>query len=145
MENRQPPSRYKPLQTKEAWDKLIDASEDLKLQRSLSDAEAGRVTEAIEVLRTAQTSPRRKKYKRFLYDVLRVSGPCGVLLCAAALGQVKAVDMKNCDRGSFIVQIKINKHHTDINHPTLQSLAISYKIPTSADGKFLFSLLYRPG
>lgn len=143
MENQQYPSRHKPLQIKEAWDKLIDASVDLKLQRSLSDAQAGRVTEAIEVLRSAQTSSRRKKYKRFLYDVLRVSGPCGVLLCAAALGQVKAVDMKNCDRVNFIVQIE-NKKHTDVNHPILQSLAISCKIPTSVDGTFLFALLYRP-
>ncbi|KAF8846903.1 hypothetical protein BDZ45DRAFT_666419 [Acephala macrosclerotiorum] len=131
MENQQSPSRYKSLRTEEAWGKLIDASEDLKLQKSLSDAQAGRVTEAIEVLRSAQTSSRRKKYKRFLYDVLRVSGPCGVLLCAAALGQVKAADMKNSDRVSFIVQIEINKKHTDVNHPILQSLAISCKIPTS--------------
>lgn len=142
MENQQAPSRYKPLQTKEAWDKLIDASENLKLQRSLSDAQAERVTEAIEVLRIIQTSPRRKKYKRFLYDALRVSGPWGVLLCAVGLGQVKAVDMKNCDRVSFIRQIEINKDHTDINHPILQSLAISSQIPTSLDGTFLFSLLF---
>jgi len=142
MENQQPPSRHKPLQTKAAWDKLIDTSEDLKLQRSLSDAQTARVIDAIEVLGAAQNSPRRKKYKRFLYDVLRVSAPWGVLLCAVALGQVKAVDMKNCDRASFIRQVEINKDHTDINHPILQSLALSYQIPTSVDGTFLISLPY---
>jgi hypothetical protein len=142
MENQQPPSRFTPLQTTEAWVKLTSVSESLKLLGSLSDRQSGLVTEAVEVLTTAQTSFRRKKYKRFLYDVYRRSGPCGVLVCAVALGQVKAVDMKNRDRDSLIHKIEINKDH--IKHPILESLAISYQIPISLDGTHLFSPSCRP-
>jgi hypothetical protein len=142
MENHQPPSSFTPLQTTDTWVKLTGVNEHLKLQRSLSDRQSRLVTEAVEVLTTAQTSYRRIKYKQFLYDVHRGSGPCGVLVCAVALGQVRATDLKNCDRDSLIRQIEINKDH--IKHPILQSLAISHQIPISLDGTFLFSLSCRP-
>jgi len=35
---------------------------------------------------------RRQKYKRYLYDIIYVLDTCGVLLYAAALSQVKAVN-----------------------------------------------------
>ncbi|KAH8751171.1 hypothetical protein BGZ57DRAFT_775102, partial [Hyaloscypha finlandica] len=55
------------------------------------------------------TSSRHKKYKRFLYDIHRRSGPGGVLIYAAALRQVKATDIKNYEYNSLIRQIEINK------------------------------------
>ncbi|KAK2796022.1 hypothetical protein FQN50_009642 [Emmonsiellopsis sp. PD_5] len=146
MESQQPsprgkrPSRHKPLRTNEAWDKVVCTIEDLKLQGTLSGAQAKSVTEAVNVLKTTQTSARRKKYKRFLYNVLRESGPQAVLICAAALGQVKAADMKELDRNLLIRQIKGFK---DINHSTIRSLAICYQIPHS-ESDVLASVLPLP-
>ncbi|EDN02520.1 hypothetical protein I7I51_07508 [Histoplasma capsulatum] len=134
MENQQPaprrerPSRHKPLRTNEAWDKVVCTIEDLKLQGSLRGAQTKSVIEAVHVLKTIQTSARRKKYKRFLYNVLRESGPQAVLICAAALGQTKAADMKELDRNLLVRQIQGCE---DINHSTMQSLAIRYQIPRS--------------
>jgi len=68
-------SRHKPLQTKEAWDRLICTAKNLKVLGSLGDAEARRVREAVEILKTAQTSLKRQKYKQFLCNVLSKFSP----------------------------------------------------------------------
>ncbi|PGG95285.1 hypothetical protein AJ79_10141 [Helicocarpus griseus UAMH5409] len=123
-------SRYKPLKTEEAWDRLLIASENLKVLGRLSDSEAQRCLEAVETLKMVQPSGKLKCYKEFLYDVTRNSRPF-VLLCAIALGQVKAVDMTNGDRLGLMGKIKASKDNTDINHSTVRSLAIQYHIPDS--------------
>lgn len=125
------PSRHKPLRTNEAWDKVVRTIEDLKLQGNLSGAQAKCVREAVDVLKTTQTSGRRKKYKRFLFNVLQESGPQAVLVCAAALGQVKATNMKESDRNLLNRKIDGCKN---INHSTIQSLASRYQIPRSEGG-----------
>ena len=73
-----------------------------------------------------QTSERCKKYKRFLHDVLCISGPGVVLVCAAALGYAKVADMKKSNRVVLVREIKINKENTDLNHPSLHALAAHY-------------------
>jgi hypothetical protein len=130
---RQASSRHKPLQTKGAWDRLISTAENLKVLGSLGDAEARRVKEAVEILNTVPTSPKRKKYKQFLCDVLSKPGPQAVLVCAAGLGQVKVVDMKHNDRVGLVRRIQ--KGHTALGHPTLQTLAISHHIPNTVNGR----------
>ena|SRR5450432_1825889 len=129
---RQLSSRHKPLQTKGAWDRLVSAAESLKVLGSLGDAEARRVKEAVEILNTVPTSPKRKKYKQFLCDVLSRPGPQAVLVCAVALGQVKVVDMKNHDRIGLLRRIQ--EGDTDFDHPTLRTLAVSHHIPKSLNG-----------
>lgn len=132
-------SRYKPLKTDEAWDRLVQASENIEVLGRLSDAEAQRSSEAVDTLKAVQPSGKPKRYKEFLYDVLRHSGPQFVLLCAVALGQVKVVDMKYGDRVGLVGKIKANKDNTHINHPTVQSLAIKYQVPNSVTGVFILS------
>lgn len=129
---RQVSSRHKPLQTKGAWDRLISTAQNLKLLGSLGDAEARRVKEAVEILNTVPNSPKRKKYKQFLCDVLSKPGYQAVLVCAVALGQVRVVDMKNHDRIGLLRRIQ--KGHTDLDHPTLRTLAVSHHIPNSVNG-----------
>lgn len=132
-------SRYKPLKTEEAWDRIFEASENLKVLGRLSDAEAQRSSEALDTLKMVQPSGKLKRYKEFLYDVLCNSGPQFVLLCAVALGQVRAANMKNGDRVGLISKIKANKDNTGINHSTVRSLAIRYHIPNSVTGVFSLS------
>jgi hypothetical protein len=129
-------SRYKPLDTEEAWDRLAGASKNLSVLGRLSDAEALRTSEAIEMLKTAQPSGKSKRYKEFLYDVLGNSNPQFVLLCAVALGQVRVASMTNENRVSLISKIKDGTDNTDMNHATVQSLAIKYLIPESVAGEF---------
>lgn len=138
-------SRHKPIRAAEAWDKLVAAGKVLKLLGSLTDGEAARVAEAVEILQTAQSSPRRRKYKLLLHSIHCLLGTQGVLLCAVALGQVKAVDMKSSDRTDLILRIETNKNSVDINHSTLQALAISHEIPNSTSGKFSIFLLQFQG
>jgi hypothetical protein len=125
-------SRHKPLQTKGAWDRLVGVAERLKLLGSLCAGEARSVKEAVGILNSAQTSPKRKKYKKFLYDVHSKPGPHAVLVCAVALGQVKVVDMRSNDRTGLIREIQ--EDHTVLNHPILRALAISYRILNSVNG-----------
>lgn len=134
--------RQKPYPPRDALDKIIQAGRKIKVLGSLSDTEACRVTHDVEILKTAQTSPKRKKYKLFLYDLLCKSGPQLVLLCIVALGQVKVIDMKTCDRASLIHQIEIKSRHTDLDHPSLRSLAISHQIPNSVNGPYLVLLVH---
>jgi hypothetical protein len=129
-------SRYKPLTTEMAWDRLVAASEKLRVLERLSDTEAQRSSEAVATLKMEQPSGKLKSYKEFLYDVLHNSGPQYVLLCAVALGQVKVVDMKNDDRVGLISKIKSNKDDACMNYSTLQSLAIRYHMPKSVTGVF---------
>ena len=68
-------SRFIPIKTDEAWDRIIEASENLKVLGRLSDAEAYRTSEAIETLKIVQPSGKLKRYKEFLYDVLFNCGP----------------------------------------------------------------------
>ena len=133
------PSRYRPLKTDEAWDRLVKASENIQLLERLSDTGVRSSSEAVDTLKMVQPSGRPKGYKEFLHDVLRHSGPQVVLLCAVALGQVKVADMKYGDRVNLISKIKANKDNADINHPTVRSLAIRHQIPDSVTGlSFLF-------
>lgn len=105
----------------------------------LSDAEAQRSSEAVDMLKTVQPSGKLKRYKQFLYDVLSNSGPEFVLLCAVALGQVKGVDMKHSDRVGLIGKIKANKDNTAIIDSTIRLLATKYHIPNSVTGVFSLS------
>jgi hypothetical protein len=111
------------------WDKLAKTGDNLKIHKILSRAEAKRVAEAIEMLEAVQTEMRRRKYKRFLYDVRRILGPQGVLLCAVAFGQAKVADMKNEDRLGLINEIEANKDNLNVNHSDLHTLAVQNKIP----------------
>ena len=129
-------SRYAPLKTDEAWERLVHASENVKVLGRLSDAEAQRNLEAVNTLNMVQPSGKLKRYKQFLCDVLSNSGPEFVLLCAVALGQVRGVDMKHRDRVGLISKIKANKDKTDINNSTVRSLAIKYRIPNSLTSVF---------
>ncbi len=138
-------SRYKPLTTDEAWERLVEASERLKVLGRLNDAEAQRSSEAVDTLMTVQPSGKPKRYKEFLYDVICNSGPQSVLLCAVALGQVRVVDMKSGDRVGLISKIKANKDETNINHSMIRSLAQRYYIPNSVTGVFSFSRPRRRG
>lgn len=131
---RQPHSHRKPLQIGESWDKIINIGEDLKILRSLSDAHLRSVTEAVKILKTVHTSSKRQKYQLFLCNVLRKCGSHGVLVCAIALGQVKVVNMKNCDRVGLLRKLENNRDSASISHPTLRSLAARYKVPSSVDG-----------
>jgi len=89
------PSRNKPLQPKSAYDRLNDVGKELEILATLSDARVHGVRKAIDLLKTFQTSSKRKTYKLFLHNVLASSSPEMVLLCAVALGQAKIVNMKN--------------------------------------------------
>ncbi|KAG4414251.1 hypothetical protein IFR04_012623 [Cadophora malorum] len=124
-------SRHKPIRVAEAWNKLVAAGKVLKLLGSLSDGEVARVTEAVEILQMAQISQRRRKYKLLLHSIHGLLGPQGVLLCAVALGQVKAVDMKSSDRTGLITRIETNKNSVEVNHPAFQALAVTHEIPNS--------------
>jgi hypothetical protein len=125
----------KPLQTEEAWNRIIDTGEDLKILRSLSEVHVKRVTEAIEILKIVQSSPRRKTYQVFLYEVLRKCGPPAVLVCAIALGQVKAANMKTHHRVDLARRLVNSKDNSSFNHPTIHSLALLHHVPT-VDGTY---------
>jgi hypothetical protein len=49
------PSRYKPLKTDEAWDRLVQVSKKVAMLRRLSDAEAQRSSEVIHTLKLVQS------------------------------------------------------------------------------------------
>jgi hypothetical protein len=75
-----------------------------------------------------QPSRKPKRYKEFLYDVLNVSGPQFVLLCAVALGQARVFDLKKTDRVGLIGIIKSNDNNK-ITGSFLQSHVVIYNIP----------------
>ncbi|KFY68444.1 hypothetical protein V496_01066 [Pseudogymnoascus sp. VKM F-4515 (FW-2607)] len=129
-------SRYTPLSSKDAWERLLAGSKNLsRLERlsdeRLGDAEARQVSMAVDILNMEQPSGKQKRYKEFLYDVLSNSSPPFVLLSAIALGQARVASMTISNRSSLISKIKDNKDNTDMNHTTVQSLAIKYLIPNS--------------
>jgi len=71
---------------------------------SLCPGEARSVKEAVEILNSAQTTPKHKGYKQFLHDVHSKPGPHVVPVCAVALGQAKVVDMCHVGRYHGMVQ-----------------------------------------
>lgn len=133
-------SRYKPLNTEEAWKRLTNASNNLSLLRRLSDTEARQSSMAVNILKMEEPSRKQKSYKEFLHDVLSNSSPPFVLLSAIALGQARVASMTIGNRSSLISKIKVNKDNTDMNHTTVQSLAIKYLIPESVAGEFSLTL-----
>ena len=131
---RQLHSHQKPLQIRELWDKIINIGEDLKILQSLSDAHLRSVTKAVKILKTMYTSSKRQKYQLFLCNVLRKCGSHSVLVCAITLGQVKMVNMKNCNHVGLLHKFKNNRDNASISHPTLQLFAARYQVPSSVDG-----------
>ncbi|KAK8924450.1 hypothetical protein VCV18_004872 [Metarhizium anisopliae] len=123
------PSKSRAEQLEE---RLLTTAERLKVLGVLSDGEIQRVTEARDVLTTVQTIDRRKKYKLFLYEVLRDSSPGAFLLCAIALGQARITNLKAGERTELQRVIRINKNSA-INHPTISALAARYQVPSSVN------------
>jgi hypothetical protein len=121
------PSREDP-----ALGRLLATSSKLNVLGVLSDGEIQRVTEAKDVLTTVQKSDRRKKYKLFLYDVLRDSGPGAVLLCAIALGQARITELKTGERTNLCRLIQVNQGA--LNYPAICALSTAYQIPSSVNG-----------
>lgn len=124
----------------QALESLLLTSRKLSLLAVLSDGQINRVTDAKNNLTTIQTAERRKKYKLFLHDVLRVSGPAGVLVCALGLGQGRITDLTASDRTELWHSISENR--AIINHPIIEALAAAHGIPVSTDGKKFFYLHY---
>lgn len=133
-------SRYKPLSTEEGWERLAGASKILRQRERLSNAEARQSQMAVEIFNMKQPSEKQNRYKEFLYDVLSKSSPPFVLLSAIALGQARVASLTIDNRSSLISKIKENKDNTDMNHTTVQSLAIEYLIPNSVAGEFPLTL-----
>ncbi|PVH76705.1 hypothetical protein DL98DRAFT_535486 [Cadophora sp. DSE1049] len=132
-------SRFKPLNPDEAWGRLVQASKHIQVLQRLSDAEVQRSFEAVDTLKKVQPSGKIKRYKEFLYDVLR-HGRQYVLLCAMGLGQARVLTTTNGGRAELLGIIKANKGNPDIDHPALRPLAIEYQIPESVTGLFILSV-----
>ncbi|KAK3371618.1 hypothetical protein B0T24DRAFT_629705 [Lasiosphaeria ovina] len=114
-----------------ALERVIAAAGKLSILGVLSNGETKRIDEARGVLMTTQTNDRRKKYKLFLYGVLRYSTPAAVLLCAIALGQVRITNLKGGERNELCQLIQNNQ--SSINHSTIVELAIKCQISTSVN------------
>jgi hypothetical protein len=102
MEEQPLSSRHKPLKPEDVLDRLVSASKKFKVLGALSKAQAQRVAGSLEVLKTPQTSARRRKYKLFLNHLLCNSAFQMILLCAVTLGQIKIAEMRDCDRDNLL-------------------------------------------
>jgi len=121
---------------------LVLTAKRIKMLQRLSDIDSQRSSEALDTLNIIQPSGRRlQRYKALLYDVLCNSGPQFVLLCAIALGQAKASDMRNNDRVSLVSNIKTNINNIHVNHSIIRSLATKYHISDSviSTSSFLYN------
>lgn len=123
----------------QALEKLLSTSRRLSLLAILSDGQINRVADANGVLTTVQTIERRKKYKLFLHEVLRESGPAAVLVCSLGLGQGRITDLTALERTQLCQSIAENK--ATINHPTIDALAVANRIPKSVDGNYVTFIL----
>ena len=121
-----------PPKSKAACERLLATAEKLKVLGVLTEGEIQRAAEAQKVLTTVQTIDRCKKYKLFLYDVLRDSGPGAVLLCAIMLGQVRVTDLKASERTELCHLIQ-GKGQSASNHSTIRALAAANQIPSSVN------------
>lgn len=124
----------KVLQCNDAWLKIVDAADNLRVVRALTDSNKLRVAEAITILKGIQASAKRRKYQVFLYDVLRKGGPCAVLLSAIALGQNNVASMNKSQRSSLAEKLGRQGGETSLNDITLQLLAAQHHIPDTVDG-----------
>ena len=82
----------------QALARLLNTASRVTVLGVLSDGEIQRIIEARNVLIATQSSDKRKKYKLFIYNILRDYGPGTVLVCAIALGQARITDLKASER-----------------------------------------------
>lgn len=135
MEKQRHSVRQKPLTATEAMNRLVFKAKELVVLGCLSENEKRRTADAITILRRAQSSSKRQKYKLFLCGLLEKAGPPSFLLCAIALGQVVIANMRQRDRDRLM---ELVKNDTQLAHRTIQGLAAQCRIPVSLESKSPF-------
>jgi Na+-transporting methylmalonyl-CoA/oxaloacetate decarboxylase beta subunit len=130
-------SQQKPFRVSKALQRLMHTAEELSIVQHLSDADKRKIADAVTILKTLQTTSKRRKYKLFLYRVLDKYGPHLVLLCAVGLGQVVVANMRKADRARLADLIG---SQPQLANPALQGLAIKNNIPGSVNGKHLICI-----
>lgn len=117
----------KPPTVSEALRLLRDCAKKLRVLKVLTKTQARNVRDRVNILNDIQTTPKRNKYKLFLYDLLCDAGPALVLLCVMSLGQGKVTSMNKDAREELRRQIK--DRLPEFNDPILQSLASTHGVP----------------
>ena len=110
------------------WKKLQEDAEATKILERLTGRGPTHLNSAVDILVTSTTNREAKVYQLFLYDVLRLSGPGMVVLCAASLGKQRVVHLAEKDRTSLVGRIRANK--TKLHSLALDSIADEYQIPS---------------
>lgn len=127
-------SRGRSLGKEEAWAKIVQALERFRTAAALNGREERQVRVAVTVLTTEQTVYKRKRYQRFLKEVLAV-GSRFVLLCAIAFGDAQASILKASVRRELLQHIEDKKSYASMNPPHLQMLVAQYKVHKSLKGR----------
>ncbi|KAL4993999.1 hypothetical protein BDV10DRAFT_189458 [Aspergillus recurvatus] len=122
--------KQKPLLATEALKKLLFVARELSVLKHIGENGERKVADAVMILKTAQTTPKRIKYKLFLYNILKKYRPCVVLLCAVALGQVAVANMRKDERTQLENLIGTQSELVNLD---IRDLVIKCKIPESVD------------
>ncbi|KIW39694.1 uncharacterized protein PV06_08284 [Exophiala oligosperma] len=112
----------------QAWEVLLDIAKKMDQSKRLETVQIRRITDAAAILKSAQSTQRRRRYKSFLHGVLTRAGPGAVLLCASAFGQIRMTELRDCERDDLRNHIRAGEIPSGIN-----DLAIRCGIPRSVD------------
>ncbi|KAL2840806.1 hypothetical protein BJY01DRAFT_16129 [Aspergillus pseudoustus] len=128
---KRPGSRQQiPLRATEALKEFLDTAQKLSVLQKLGDSDKKQVADAISILKTLQTTSKRRKYRFFLHNILKRYGPHMVLLCAVALGQVATANMREAERAKLEDLIG---SQPELANSAIRRLAVNCKIPDSID------------
>ena len=127
---------YQSLSINDAVQKLLTASETVRLRGNVKPHEDQRIQQAYGLLAQGNTSPtskaneRKNNYRHFLYCVDNECGSDMVVLTAIGLGQSAVAGMRESAR--LRLPLKVKKHERSLTVSILQELACKY----SSKGKF---------
>ena len=121
---------YQSLSINNAVQKLLTASETIRLRGNVKPHEDRRVEKAFDLLAQGQIPPtskaneRRNSYHHFLNDIDKQCGSQMVVLAAIGLGQSAVGGMKESARLRLPLEVK--KHERNLTASILQKLARRY-------------------
>jgi len=118
----------------DGWNKLLHTAKKLEALNHLDRVQTGRVRDVVALLKRVESSPKRKKYKQFFYEVHSRGGPTFVLVGANAWSQSTIVDTPQHVLKGLLSRIERNRNQWALANSTIQELASQLNIPLSANG-----------
>lgn len=118
---------------RDGWNKLLHTAKKLEALGHLDRVQTGRVRDVVALLSRMETSPKRKKYKQFFYEVHSRCGPAFVLVGAIAWSQGEIVDTSQRVLKDLLGRIERNRNQW-ASVSIIYELATQLRVPLSSNG-----------